>query len=182
MDNPFPTFTVAKPPVVWPRSAGVLAKGWHSRKESVVDNSSYALFLILGTALVFADGQVIYRSGLRYLANSYSDRNSARSMARLVSTLFHLAVLGVLAMISTVHVAAGTPMESVVLRLGIVLVVLALAHGITVSALTRIANRLGVENGTMRRRQAHDEHRTQDHYNALAEQRVPVEEVDCVAE
>src|SRR2546430_6989377 len=157
MDNPFPTFTVAKPPVVWPRSAGVLAKGWHSRKESVVDNSSYALFLILGTALVFADGQVIYRSGLRYLANSYSDRNSARSMARLVSTLFHLAVLGVLALISTIHIAADTPMEAVVLRLGVVLLTLAAAHGITVSALTRIRNRLEVENATMRRMKIADQ-------------------------
>src|SRR2546430_12380963 len=136
MDNPFPTFTVAKPPVVWPRSAGVLAKGWHSRKESVVDNSSYALFLILGTALVFADGQVIYRSGLRYLANSYSDRNSARSMARLVSTLFHLAVLGVLALISTIHIAADTPMEAVVLRLRGGLVTLGAGPGITGRALT----------------------------------------------
>lgn len=146
-----------------------------------MDNGSYALFLILGIALVAADGQVIYRSGLRYLANSYSDRNSARSMARLVSTLFHLAVLGVLAMISTIHVAAGTPMESVVLRLGIVLVVLALAHGITVSALTRIRNRLEVENATMRRMQAHED-RAHDHHTSIAEQRFPVEEVDYVTE
>src|SRR2546427_290735 len=80
--------------------------------------------------------------------------------ARPGSTRLHLAVPGPRAMISTAPVAAGTPMESVVLRLGIVLVVLALAHGITVSALTRIRNRLEVENATMRRMQAHDEHRT----------------------
>lgn len=144
-----------------------------------MDNGSYALFLILGIVLVAADGQVIYRSGLRYLANSYSDRNSARSMARLVSTLFHLAVLGVLALISTIHVAAGTPLESVVLRLGIVLLVLALAHGLTVSALTRIRNRLEVENATMRRMQV-NEQRAQT--NPVAEQGFPVAEVDYVTE
>lgn len=146
-----------------------------------MDNGSYALFLILGTALVAADGQVIYRSGLRYLANSYSDRNSARSMARLVSTLFHLAVLGVLALISTIHVAAGTPAESVVLRLGIVLLVLALAHGITVSALTRIRNRLEVENATMRRMQVQDQ-RVHDQRNPMAGQGFPVAEADYATE
>ena len=144
-----------------------------------MDNGSYALFLILGIVLVAADGQVIYRSGLRYLANSYSDRNSARSMARLVSTLFHLAVLGVLALISTIHVAAGTPMESVVLRLGIMLLVLALAHGLTVSALTRIRNRLEVENATMRRMQVNDQ-RAQT--NPVAEQGFPVVEADYATE
>src|SRR5207249_2693897 len=71
-------------------------------KGALVDDSSYAMFLILGTALVFADGQIIYRSGLRYLANSFGDnRGSSRSMARLVSVLFHLAMLGILALIST---------------------------------------------------------------------------------
>lgn len=143
-----------------------------------MDNGSYALFLILGIALVAADGQVIYRSGLRYLANSYSDRNSARSMARLVSTLFHLAVLGVLALISTIHIAADTPAESVVLRLGVVLLVLALAHGITVSALTRIRNRLEVENATMRRMQAQDQ-RAQDQHNSVAGQGFPIPIVEA---
>jgi hypothetical protein len=116
-----------------------------------VDDSSYLLFLLLGTALVFIDGQIIYRSGLRYLGNSYGDRGSARSMARLVSVLFHLSVLGILAVISTIDFAADSAMEGIVLRLGVVLVVLAIAHAITISILTRIRDRLDVENVTKAR-------------------------------
>ena len=116
-----------------------------------MNNSSYVMFLVLGTALVALDGQIIYRSGLRYLANSYGDRTSARSMARLVSVLFHLAVLGVLALISTIHISADTALEGVVLRLGVVFLTLAIAHGITVGALTRIRGRLEAENITKHR-------------------------------
>jgi hypothetical protein len=116
-----------------------------------VDDSSYLMFLLLGTALVFLDGQIIYRSGLRYLANSYTDRGSAKSMARLVSVLFHLSVLGILAVISVIDFAADTPMEGVVLRLGVVLVVLAIAHAITISILTRMRDRLDVENANQMR-------------------------------
>jgi hypothetical protein len=119
-----------------------------------MDNSSYLMFLILGTVLVFVDGQIIYRSGLRYLANSYGDRGSARSMARLVSVLFHLAVLGILALISTIDFSTNTPMQGVVLRLGVVLVMLAIAHAITIGVLTRLRDRLDVENVTQSRMQA----------------------------
>jgi hypothetical protein len=111
-----------------------------------VDDSSYLMFLLLGTALVFLDGQIIYRSGLRYLANAYGEPGSAKSMARLVSVLFHLSVLGILAVISVIDFPADSPMEGIVLRLGVVLVVLAIAHAITISILTRIRDRLDVEN------------------------------------
>jgi len=112
------------------------------------------MFLILGTALVFVDGQIIYRSGLRYLATSHGDRGSARSMARLVSVLFHLGVLGILALISTVDIATDTPLQGVVLRLGVVLVMLAIAHAITISVLTRLRDRLDVESVTQSRMEA----------------------------
>lgn len=123
-----------------------------------MDNSSYVMFLILGTALVFADGQIIYRSGLRYLANSFGDSGSARSMARLVSVLFHIGMLGILALISTLGVPASGPLQEVVVRLGVVLVLLAAGHAITISVLTRIRDRLDVENVT-KHRMEHTEQR-----------------------
>jgi len=116
-----------------------------------VDNSSYVMFLILGTALVFADGQIIYRSGRRYLANSFGDRGSGRLMARLVSVLFHLAMLGILALISTLDVPASTPLQEVVVRLGVILVLIAIGHAVTINILTRMRDRLDVENVTKRR-------------------------------
>lgn len=116
-----------------------------------MDNSSYVMFLILGTALVVADGQIIYRSGLRYLANSYGDEGSSRSMARLVSVLFHLGMLGILALISTIDVPASGPLQEVVVRLGVVLVIIAIGHAVTLGILTRIRDRLDVENVTKAR-------------------------------
>ena len=124
-----------------------------------MDNSSYLMFLLLGTALVFADGQIIYRSGMRYLANSFGDRGSGRSMARLVSVLFHLAMLGILALISTLDVPANGPLQEVVVRLGVVLVILAIGHAVSISVLTRLRDRLDVENVTKARMEHSEEYR-----------------------
>jgi len=112
------------------------------RKGRLVDNNSYLSFLLLGTMLVLIDGQIIYRGGRSYLHTAYGNDNVAgSSLARLVAVLFHLAVLGILALISTIDVPADTPLEGVVLRLGIVLLVLAIAHGIAIGALTRMRDR-----------------------------------------
>jgi hypothetical protein len=122
-----------------------------------MDLNSFVLFLLLGIALVALDGQIIYRSGSRYLENSYTDQSSAGSMARLVSVLFHLAVLGVLALISTIDISADSPLESVVIRLGVLLIVLAIGHGIAIKVLTRMRDRLDAE-GLSQRRFEHAEH------------------------
>jgi drug/metabolite transporter (DMT)-like permease len=105
-----------------------------------MDTNSYIAFLVLGAVLVAIDGQIIYRSGRRYLEHSYGDPEAGASMTRLVTVLFHLAVLGVLMLISTISVG-GTPTEGVVTRLGIVLLLLAVAHGLTIAILTRIRDR-----------------------------------------
>ncbi len=115
-----------------------------------MDEGTYVVFLILGIALVVADGQIIYRSGLKYLSDSYGEEQSAKSMARLVAVLFNLAVVGVLLLISVISVG-DTPMESVVLRLGVVLLLLAVAHGLTIKVLTRMRDRLDAENLTKQR-------------------------------
>jgi hypothetical protein len=52
---------------------------------------------------------------------------------QLVAVLFHLVMLGMLALISTINVSTGMPVRDLVVRLGIVLLVLAAAHGITMA-------------------------------------------------
>lgn len=116
-----------------------------------MDINSFVLFLVLGIVLVAVDGQIIYRAGSRYLENSYTDDSSAGSMARLVSVLFHLAVLGVLALLSTIDFSADTPLESVVMRLGVLLLVLAIGHAIAIKVLTRMRDRLDAEGLSQRR-------------------------------
>lgn len=113
-----------------------------------MDDTSYIMFLLLGIALVLVDGQIIYRSGRRYLADSYADPGSAKSMARLVAVLFHFAVLGVVALVSTVEFGGDTTAETVVIRLGVVLLLLAVAHGIAIKVLTRMRDRLDAEKRT----------------------------------
>lgn len=116
-----------------------------------MDNGSYVAFLIIGIALVAIDGHLIYRSAVRYLTDSYSDRSSATSIARLVAVLFHLVVLGVLALISVIDIDAGAQLQTVVVRLGVLLLILAAAHGVTIAILNRMRDRLDTEGLTKKR-------------------------------
>jgi hypothetical protein len=105
-----------------------------------MDTNSYVAFLSLGVLLVLADGLILYRSGLRYLGSAYQADN-ARGVMQLVIVLFHLVVLGVLALISTIDVATGLPARDLVVKLGIVLLTLGVAHGVTMAILKTVRDR-----------------------------------------
>lgn len=97
-------------------------------------------FLVLGVLLVAIDGQLIYHSGRGYLRRAY-DNEEATSMIRLTAVLFHLVVLGLLAVVSLIDVETGDPVKNLVAKLGVVLLLLALAHGVTMAILARIRDR-----------------------------------------
>lgn len=123
-----------------------------------MDSSSYVAFLVIGVLLVVIDGQIIYRNGRRFLQQA-APKASAQSLTTLVSVLFHLGTLGVLALLSTIDVPTDNQAEGLVLRLGIVLIVLGIAHWIAVSALARIRDREEFETVTAEqhaRQQAND--------------------------
>ena len=105
-----------------------------------MDVNSYVTFLLIGIILVLIDGQILYRSGLGYLQKVYP-ADSARSVMQLVAVLFHLVVLGVLALISTLDVATGMPIRDLVVKWGVVLLGLAVAHGLTMAILVSLRNR-----------------------------------------
>ncbi|GGS31689.1 MULTISPECIES: hypothetical protein [Actinokineospora] len=113
-----------------------------------MDDGTYLAILVLGVVLVAVDAAIIYRSGLRYLVRSYADPASAKSMARLVTTLFSIAVLGVLLLITATDIGEGDGVQAIALRLGIVLILIAVAHAITIKVLTRMRDRLDTENKT----------------------------------
>jgi hypothetical protein len=153
----YPATTGAKPAVsaVW---RGVTDQQPMMRGERIVDTNSYVAFLLIGTLLVVVDGQVIYRNGRRYLQQA-TRSHGTDSLTRLVTVLFHLGVLGVLALISTIDIPADTELEGVVLRLGIVLLVIAIAHWIAIAALSQVREREEYEELTAERsarRQAHE--------------------------
>ncbi|MEV5541842.1 hypothetical protein AB0L13_33875 [Saccharopolyspora shandongensis] len=99
---------------------------------------SFVVFLIVGAALVVGDGQLIRRSGTTYLQSTARDSAAADSVNQLVVVVFHLAALGLLALISVLPLDVGRDPETVVARLGVLLLVLAVAHGVTVWTLGRI--------------------------------------------
>ncbi|CAL9664317.1 hypothetical protein AB0A74_31590 [Saccharothrix sp. NPDC042600] len=101
----------------------------------------YAVFLLLGVVLVLIDGQLIYRSGRAYMNRAYGDPEAARSMTALATVLFHLVVLGLLALVSIITVDTGDPVKDVVVKLGVVLLLLALVHAVTMMILGRIRDR-----------------------------------------
>ncbi|PZS36953.1 MAG: hypothetical protein DLM62_21135 [Pseudonocardiales bacterium] len=105
-----------------------------------MDANSYVTFLLIGILLVLVDGQILYRGGLGYLRKAYP-ADSARSVMQLVAVLFHLVVLGFLALISTLDVATGMPIRDLVVKWGVVLLGLAAAHGLTMAILVTMRNR-----------------------------------------
>lgn len=123
-----------------------------------MDSNSYVAFLVIGTMLVLIDGQIIYRNGRRILQQA-TPNAPAKSLTTLVSVLFHLGTLGVLALLSTVDLPADNETEGIVLRVGVILLVLGVAHWIAVSSLNRIREREEYEEVTadrQARREAND--------------------------
>jgi hypothetical protein len=105
-----------------------------------MDSNSYVAFLVIGTILVLVDGQIIYRNGRRFLQQA-TPNAPAESLTKLVSVLFHLSTLGVLALLSTIDIPMDNQTQGIVLRIGIVLLVLGVAHWIAVLSLSRIRER-----------------------------------------
>lgn len=117
-----------------------------------MDSSSYVAFLVIGAVLVLIDGQIIYRNGRRFLQQA-TPNAPAESLTKLVSVLFHLGTLGVLALISAIDIG-DYDIRGVMVRLGIILIVLGIAHWIAVSALSRIRDREEYEEYSSAEREA----------------------------
>lgn len=135
--------------------------------------NGYVAFLVLGVILVLVDGQLILRSGKAYLSQGARDQAAAHSMARLVAVLFHLIVLGLFMIISTIHVDAGGMLQTLVTKLGIVLLLLGVMHAVTMAILNRIRARQREQvlademNERIEERHAAQHHAAQQHQAAM---------------
>lgn len=99
-----------------------------------MDTDSYIAFLTISTLLVIADAAIITISGRRYLATN-SHRGTSIAAGWLTTSLFMLIVLGLVALLSAVDVPVDGQLQQLVTKLGIVLLLLALAHAITMRVL-----------------------------------------------
>lgn len=106
-----------------------------------MDTNAYLTFLLLGALLIVIDGQILYRNGRRLLRQAGADTGSAEPITRLIVVLFHLVALGVLAIGSTFDTESWGTVTGVVGRLGILLLFLAIIHGVATAALSNFRDR-----------------------------------------
>lgn len=100
---------------------------------------AYLAFIGLGLIMIVSDGQVLYRSGKRYLSDVDSEGDSVHSMAKLVTVLFHLVMFGFLALLSVLNFDfGGHNLRAIVGNLGILLLLLALVHAVTMAVMSQM--------------------------------------------
>jgi hypothetical protein len=100
-------------------------------------DTEHTVFLITGVVVVLFVGRLIVRSGRHYIAEGTNrERGDAASGANLVAVLFHLSTFGLIALIAVIPLG-GAMSQRYLLRLGILLLVLAVVYGITLSLLQR---------------------------------------------
>ena len=107
------------------------------------ENCQYIALLVVSVILTFVVGQLLVTAGEPFLSEVFHDKAVTRSVNLLLSVLFYLITLGVLAIISIVNIGnlQDQPLQSFVLRLGIVLLVLGIAYGISMLVLIRVRER-----------------------------------------
>lgn len=102
---------------------------------------TYLTVLFIGVVLTVVVGQILIRSGRPFLEDVFREPETARSVTRLLVVLFHLIVLGVIALVATIDITLGHPIQTIVVRLGLVLLVVGAAYGGTLLVLTRLRTR-----------------------------------------
>jgi protein-S-isoprenylcysteine O-methyltransferase Ste14 len=103
-----------------------------------VGSSAYLSILLIGAVIVLVDGQLILRGAPGYLAEVYRSPKEARQVSGMVAVLFHLVMLGVVALVTSMWIAPDADIRSVLARVGIILLLTAIGHGITMAVLSRL--------------------------------------------
>lgn len=100
-------------------------------------DSEQVLFIVVGVVIVLAVGQLLIRSGRKFLAGAVpGERASAGPAASLVAALFHLLTLGIVALISVLSIGSD-PETRFLVQMGIFLVVLAGVYGVALVQINR---------------------------------------------
>ena len=98
----------------------------------------YIAVLVTALVLTFLVGRLLVTAGQPFLQEVFRDEKVTRSVNLLLSVLFHLITLGVLAIISVFDFTLASPLQTFVARLGVVLLVLGVAYGISMLVLIRV--------------------------------------------
>jgi len=114
------------------------------------DTGTYITIVLIGTLLTLLVGQILIRSGRPIVSEVFEDEQTARSATSLIAVLFHLVALGLLGTISTFDLieVEGT-VQTMVTKIGQVLLVLGILYGLTLVLLNRYRSRrrsMAIEN------------------------------------
>jgi hypothetical protein len=107
----------------------------------MTENAQYIVLLIVSVGLTFLVGRLLVTAGEPFLQEVFHDAKVTRSVNLLLSVLFHLITLGVLAIISVAEVGGTDMLQAFVVKLGVVLLTLGIAYGISMLVLIRIRER-----------------------------------------
>lgn len=105
------------------------------------DNAEYITVLVIAIGLTFAVGRLLVVAGEPFLQEVFGDRLVTRSVNLLLSVLFHLITLGVLAVVSAVDIDLASQLQTVIVKLGVVLLVLGTAYGVSMLVLIKVRER-----------------------------------------
>jgi len=105
------------------------------------DTAEYITLLVISIVITIAVGQVLTMSGQPFLQEVFQDEKVTNSVNRLLSVLFHLITIGVLTIISVWSIDVGTQLQNMVVKVGIVLIVLGIAYGVSMLVLIRVRER-----------------------------------------
>ena len=104
----------------------------------MTDTAEYITLLVISVAITIAVGRVLSMSGRPFLQEVFEDEQVTSSVNRLLSVLFHLITIGVLTIISVWQIDVGSQLQNMVFMIGIVLIVLGIAYGISMLVLIRV--------------------------------------------
>jgi hypothetical protein len=107
----------------------------------MTETTQYLVLLAVSVALTFLVGRLLVRAGEPFLLEVFHDEKVTRSVNLLLSVLFHLVTLGVLAIISVTDVPVANDLQAFVVKLGVVLLTLGIAYGISMLVLIRVRER-----------------------------------------
>ncbi|MGH3612316.1 MAG: hypothetical protein ACRDRK_06905 [Pseudonocardia sp.] len=105
------------------------------------ETAEYLTLLAISVALTFAVGRLLVVSGEPFLQEVFQDQKVSHSVNRLLSVLFYLVTLGVLAIISAIEFDLDGIVQTMVVKLGVVLLILGIAYGVSMLVLIRIRER-----------------------------------------
>jgi protein-S-isoprenylcysteine O-methyltransferase Ste14 len=99
---------------------------------------SYLVILFIGAVIVLVDGQLILRKSPSYLNEVYRNSGRARQLSGLVAVLFHLVMLGVVALVASIGLDPDAGPRAIISRIGVLLLLTALGHAATIGVLSRL--------------------------------------------